>query len=132
MIIMKIVLCGSLAFGKEFDEIREKLEKAGHLVFTSDTAEDAKKKGIADIKKWLDQMRKFETDKFVKYTAEKIKGRIERIKSSDAILVVNQDKCGVKNYVGSSTLMEIGSEEIQAMKPIVLNGKLEWIRTPTM
>jgi len=153
MMLMKIVLCGSLAFTKEFDEIRETLEKAGHLVLTSDTAEDAKKRGIADVKKWLEQMRKFESEKFVKYMAEKLKSHIEKIKNSDAILVVNLDKSGVKNYIGASTLMQIGyafehgkriyllnslnesqsgAEEIIAMKPSILNGRLEMIRIPTM
>ncbi len=153
MIIMKIVLCGSLAFAKEMDGIKEKLEKLGHAALMPDTAEDAKKKGIADIKKWLEQMRKFESEKFVKYMAEKIRAHLEKIKSSDAILVVNADKGGVKNYIGASTLMEIGfafehgkkiyllnplnesmsgSEEIMAMKPAILNGRLEMIRTPVM
>ncbi len=150
---MRIVLCGSLSFQKEFDEIKEKLEKGGHMVLTSDTAEDAKKKGITDIKKWLEQMKKFETDKFIKYMAEKLKSHLEKIKNSDAILVVNLDKNGMKNYIGASTLMEIGyafehgkrifmlnpineslsgAEEIMAMKPSILNGRLEMIRIPTM
>ncbi len=150
---MKIVLCGSLAFAKEMDETKEKLEKFGHVALASDTAEDAKKRGITDIKKWLEQMRKFENDKFVKFTAEKLKSHTEKIKSADAILVVNLDKSGVKNYIGASTLMEIGyafehgkriyllnplneslsgAEEIIAMKPAILNGRLEMIRIPTM
>lgn len=150
---MKIVLCGSLAFQKEVDEIKARLEKGGHLVLTSDTAEDAKKKGITDIKKWFEQMKKFETDRFIRFTAEKIKSHLEKIKSSDAILVVNLDKNNVKNYIGASTLMEIGyafehgkrifilnplneslsgSEEIMAMKPSILNGRLEMVRIPTM
>ncbi len=153
MIFMKIVLCGSLAFAKDMGEIKEKLEKTGHLVLVSDTAEDAKKRGITDIKKWLEQMRKFESDKFAKYMAEKLKSHLEKIKSSDAILVCNFDKSGVKNYIGASTLMEIGyafehgkriyllnplneslsgAEEIIAMKPAILNGRLEMIRIPTM
>lgn len=151
--LMRIVLCGSLTFQKEFDEIKASLEKSGHVVLTSDTAEEAKKKGIADIKKWLEQMKKFENDRFVRFTAEKIKSHLEKIKSSDAILVVNLDKNGVKNYIGASTLMEIGyafehgkrifilnplneslsgAEEIMAMKPSILNGRLEMIRIPTM
>ncbi len=150
---MRIVLCGSLAFTKEIDEVREKLEKNGHVVLASGLGEEAKKKGITDIKKWLEQMKKFENDKFKKVMAEKIKGHIEKIKSSDAILVCNLDKNGIKNYIGTSTLMEIGfafehgkriyilnplneslpgSEEIDAMKPAILNGRLEMIRIPMM
>ena len=64
---------------------------------------------------------------------------------SDAILVLNYDKKGIKNYIGGNTLMEIGfahilnkkifllnpipdidfyKSEIEATKPIILNGNL--------
>ncbi len=147
------MLCGSLAFQKEFDEIKERLGKMGYVALVSDTAEEARKKGITDIKKWLEQMKKFEADKFRKFNAEKMKSHIEKIKTADGILVCNFDKNGIKNYIGASTLMEIavafehgkrifilnplneslsGAEEIESMKPMILNGRLEMIRIPTM
>ena len=67
------------------------------------------------------------------------------IKESDAILVLNYEKSGIKNYIGGNTLMEIGfahvngkkifllnpppaevsyAEEIEAMMDFVLNGDL--------
>jgi len=70
------------------------------------------------------------------------------IKNGDAILVCNFDKNGVKNYVGSNTLMEIGfthvndkkifllnpipeevsyADEIKAMTDFVINGDLSKI-----
>ncbi|MEZ4103203.1 MAG: hypothetical protein R3B55_01395 [Candidatus Paceibacterota bacterium] len=72
----------------------------------------------------------------------------EFIKTSDAILVLNLEKKGIKNYIGGSTLMEMGFaygfekkiylynpiperserihyvDEIMDMDPIVLNGDL--------
>ena len=71
-----------------------------------------------------------------------------KIGESNAILVLNLDKNGVKGYVGGSTFLEMGfahvlwkkifllneipdmnyTDEIRAMKPIVLNGKLEEIK----
>ncbi len=64
--------------------------------------------------------------------------------SSDAILVLNFDKKGIKNYVGGNTLMEIAfahvnnkkiyllnpvpdlsyNDEILAMYDVILNGDL--------
>lgn len=67
------------------------------------------------------------------------------IQTADAILVANYDKHGIKNYIGGNTLMEMGfayvlnkqifllnpipdipyyRTEIEAMKPIILNGDL--------
>ena len=67
------------------------------------------------------------------------------IKNSDAILVLNFDKNGIKKYIGGNTLMEIGFahvndkkvfllnpipkdvsyvDEIKAMVPVIINGDL--------
>ncbi|HPT08201.1 MAG TPA: hypothetical protein PLE28_00700 [bacterium] len=86
------------------------------------------------------------------YKAKKSQGYIkwyyDAIVNSDAILVLNFDKKGIKNYVGGNTLMEIGFahvnnkkifllnevpedvsyfDEIKAMTDIVLDGNLEKI-----
>ena len=65
------------------------------------------------------------------------------MQGADAVLVLNYDKNGIKNYVGGNTLMEIGfahvlnqkifmlnpipemsycQTEIKAVKPIIFNG----------
>ncbi|PIS07706.1 hypothetical protein COT78_01910 [Candidatus Berkelbacteria bacterium CG10_big_fil_rev_8_21_14_0_10_43_13] len=70
------------------------------------------------------------------------------MQGADAVLVLNLDKNGVKNYVGGNTLMEIGfahilnqkifmlnpipempycKSEIEAVKPIIINGDLKKI-----
>ena len=71
----------------------------------------------------------------------------KEIKKSDAILVLNYDKKGIKNYVGGNVLIEMAfayildkkifmlnpvpemsyADEIFAMKPVVLNGNLKKI-----
>lgn len=76
-----------------------------------------------------------------------IKEHYDYIKSSDAILVINIDKNGIKNYIGGNVLMEIGfayyldkkiffyndipdmqyTDELKAVKPIVINGDLNKI-----
>lgn len=77
-----------------------------------------------------------------------IKWYYDAICESDAILVLNFDKKGIKNYIGGNTLMEIGFahvngkkifllnpiptdvsyvDEIKAMADVVLNGDLSKI-----
>ena len=71
------------------------------------------------------------------------------MQGADAVLVLNLDKNGIKNYVGGNTLMEIGfahalnqkvfmlnpipempycKSEIEAVKPIILDGDLTKIK----
>lgn len=73
----------------------------------------------------------------------------KKIKESDAILVLNYDKRGIKNYVGGNTLMEIGfahvlekkiflmnripdiefyKSEIEAVRPVIINSDLSKIK----
>ena len=70
------------------------------------------------------------------------------MQGADAVLVLNLDKNGVKNYIGGNTLMEIGfahvlnqkiflwnpipnidyyKTEIEAMRPIVIDGEFSKI-----
>lgn len=72
-----------------------------------------------------------------------------KINTSDAILVVNENKNGVDNYVGGNTLIEIShayaqgldifllnpvpevsyADEIRGMHPVILNGNIDVIDT---
>ncbi|MFA5931307.1 MAG: hypothetical protein WC821_03265 [archaeon] len=134
---MKITLCGSMTSFSKMQEISKRLKKLGHKVnlplfdktanYTTWDKEEAIK---------------------VKLANDAITVHYNLIKNSDAILVVNEEKKGVKNYVGGNSFLEIGfafilkkkifllndipelsyTSEIVAMKPICLNGKLELIR----
>jgi len=79
-----------------------------------------------------------------------IRGYYEEIKTSDAILVVNMDKNGIKNYLGGNSFLEMGFahvldkpiyvlnplpeelkvfyQELVAMQPVVINGDLSLIK----
>ncbi len=50
-----------------------------------------------------------------------IKWYYNAIANSDAILVLNFDKNGIKNYVGGNTLMEIGFAHVNDKKVFLLN-----------
>lgn len=76
-----------------------------------------------------------------------MKKHFDKVAWSDAILVLNYDKNGIKNYVGANTLMEMGlalylnkkiyllnpipeisyKEEIMGMKAEIINGDLKKI-----
>ncbi len=141
---MKITLCGSVKFAKELVEIYHKLEEFCHQPMMHE-----KMFGIADG-----------TATAIIEGIEKDHGKLKRqegfikwwyncIKNSDAILVCNFDKNGIKNYIGGNVLMEIGfahvndkkvfllnpipegvsyTDEIKAMVDVVLNGDLSKIK----
>jgi len=50
-----------------------------------------------------------------------IKWYYDAITKSDAILVLNFDKNGVKNYIGGNTLMEMGFAHVNDKKVFLLN-----------
>lgn len=129
---MIITLCGSMVFHKEMTDIKNKLEKMGHTVLIPHVEYgDFHKLRDMDEKKWRELKPKFIRDHF------------ENIKNSDAILVLNYEKNGIKNYIGGNSLLEIGvafdlekkifllnpipknlpyTEEIEVINPVVING----------
>jgi hypothetical protein len=133
---MKIAICSSMAFAKEMILIKAKLEKLKHKVIIQEDVEKHASGEIKDEDKW----RKLEIDPLKNYYAE--------IKKSDAIIVINHSKNNIENYIGGNTLIEMAfayvldkkifllnpipkisySDEIYAMKPIILNGDLTKIK----
>jgi len=142
---MKITVCGSIKFAKELVDIYNKLKElgcepkmheqmfalakgtAGQLIDTANGMESSEIKRKYDYIKWWHNC----------------------IKESDAILVCNFDKNGIKNYIGGNVLMEIGfahvdnkkvfllnpipgevpyTDELKAMVDVVLNGDLSKIQ----
>lgn len=93
---MKIVICGSMSFAKEMLEAKEKLGSMGHeVLLTSDVEACVDNPGLN-----MDWEHCFEK--------QIDKECFEKVAESDAILVMNYPKNGVKGYIGGATLMEIG------------------------
>ena len=137
---MRIAICSSMVFSEKMVQIKRKLEKFGHEVFISQFAksylgktEKEKEELAVNDKTEHDAIRKF----------------WEIIKKSDAILVLNFDRKGIKNYIGGNTLMEIGfahvlnkriflmnpipdieyySSEIEAVRPVIIEQNLSNIQ----
>jgi methionyl-tRNA formyltransferase len=137
---MIIAICGSMVFTEKMVDIKNQLENLKHTALISDFAKDYYGKSLEDIEKLAIKDKK---------EKDAMKEFFKKIKKSDAILVLNYDKKGIKNYIGGNTLIEIGfayilnkkifllndipnidyyKSEIESVKPIIINGNLERIR----
>jgi len=144
---MKITICASATFAPDIINLNNKLRGLSH-----ETNIPTSTQRIIDGEFTLEEYtREKEKNGDIKFREncgfDLIKKYYDYIKSSDAILVLNLDKKGIKNYIGGNVLMEIGfayvlnkkiyfyndipemgySDELKAMKPIVINGNLEKI-----
>lgn len=147
----RIVICGSMRFAQGMVDSKEKLEKVGfEVILPKNTelylegSEFLKQREASAWEPIEGAKRKIENNL--------IKGYYNEIAKSDAILVVNQEKDGIKNYIGGNTFLEMGFahvlgksiyclnplpeeqkniyQELVALQVIVLNGNLEKIITP--
>lgn len=137
---MKIGIIGSMQFTDKMLEVREQLQELGHDAFVTDLHK-------AMVGKTDDEIEKIKLHQ--KYNMDAIREFWRMMQGADAVLVLNLDKNGIKNYVGGNTLMEIGfahvlnqkvfminpipempycKTEIEAVKPIILNGDLTKIK----
>ncbi len=144
---MKIVICASIDLTPKIKEVKETLESLGHqteIPFMSQKIIQGEVL-LADFLAVKDR----EGDASFRAAAgeDLIKRYYNLIKEADAILVVNSDKKGIKNYIGGNTFLEMGfaytmdkkifllnpipemgySDEIKAMQPIILNNDLSKI-----
>ncbi len=153
---MKITVCGSIAFYKEMEELKDVLKAKGHEVLIPLLRNEIPEMG-GDRKiyfsKYVEEnggMDSFPPDHplwDIKESA--IRDHYEKIEWADVIVVANHEKRGIQGYVGGNTLIEIGvafflkkpiyilnpvsselsyKQEILGMKPILLNGNLDLIK----
>lgn len=133
---MRIGIISSMQNTEKMVDVREKLIKLGHDAFLTKLhktligkSDEEKEKIKIHQKMNMDAIKEFWKD----------------MQGADAVLVLNLDKNGIKNYIGGNTLMEIGfahvldqkiflynpipeiiyyKSEIEAMKPVIINGDL--------
>ena len=143
---MKIVICSSLNFTPQISDVAKRLQELGHEVIIPKTSEMILKGEITleEIKKEKEQ------GGFVKRVIQQdsIRRYYEKIQATEAILVLNYDRQGIKNYIGGNTFLEIGFAhvlnkkifllnptpeieyykiEIESTQPVILNGDLSRI-----
>ncbi|MFA5355323.1 MAG: hypothetical protein WC302_01100 [Candidatus Paceibacterota bacterium] len=139
---MKITIVGSSVFVKQMVDYRDQLISLGHEVNLHEHYVAQAKGGMKDL---IERMGKEHA--LVKKEYDYIRYHYNEIVNSDAILVLNFDKNGIKNYIGGNTLMEIGfahvhnkrifllnpipeisyKDEIEAVDSVILNGDLNKI-----
>jgi len=137
---MRIGIIGSMQFTEKMLEVRNRLNSIGHDAFVTDLHK-------AFIGKTDEEKEKIKIHQ--KNNMDAIREFWNAMQGADAVLVLNIDKRGIKNYIGGNTLMEIGfahvlnqkiflmnpipeisfyKSEIEAVKPTVINGDLSKIK----
>lgn len=127
-----ITICGSINFFTEIEQLKKELENLSFKVFAPS------EEGIGtDYSKLSKQEQADMKQGF-------IDRHIDKIRQSDAILLANYTKNGVKHYIGANTFLEMAfayilkkpiyilndvpeqsnTIEIEGLKPIILNGNL--------
>lgn len=136
---MKVGVAGSMQFTDKMIETCRELEQLGHRTFMSSFGRHYAGKSPEEIEKL-----KLKD----KYQSDAIREFWRPMQSADALLVLNYDKNGIKNYIGGNAFLEMGfahvlglklfllnsipkmpyyETEIIAMEPIVINGNLRKI-----
>ena len=141
---MKITICGSVSFAGKMVEAFNKLKEMGHKPLVHENTfkvADGTAEELEDMKNHVEHSE-------IKKRYDYIKAWHKLILDSDAVLICNLDKNGIKNYIGGNTLMEMGfahvndkkifllnpvpeigyKDEIMAMCPVILNGDLSKIK----
>jgi len=137
---MKIGIIGSMQYVEKMIEVCDKLIELGHDAFVTDLHKSL-------VGKTDEEKEKIKL--YQKNNMDAIRVFWKAMQGSDAVLVLNYNKNGIKNYIGGNTLMEIGfahvlnqkiflmnpipeipyyKSEIEAMKPIVINEDFSLIK----
>lgn len=133
---MRIGICGSMQFTEKMLEVRDQLKELGHDAFVTELHQPF-------IGKSDEEKEKIKIDQ--KNNQDAIREMWHLMQDADAVLVLNLDKHGLKHYIGGNTFLEMGfahvlnqkiflynpipdmpyyKTEIEAMKPVVINGDL--------
>ena len=134
---MKIFIICSKAYYKEIKPIKEYLENKGYEVFVPHTYSSPD-----------EEQQAWDGETHSEFKARMFRLSEERIKKMDAVLVLNYEKHGIKNYIGGSTFLEMYEafrnnkkiymynpipegllyDEIDGFSPIIINGNLEMVK----
>jgi nucleoside 2-deoxyribosyltransferase len=145
---MKITICNSIKFFEDAKKAKIELEKLGHEAITHPMEVEFNGKTVPVIEFY--KVRKSTWNDDIEDKKELfMREHFDRIKESDAVLMLNIDKDGKKNYVGGNAFLEMGlafalnkkifmlnpvpedlsyTEEIKGMKPIIINGDLSKVK----
>src|SRR3989338_8912845 len=109
---MRIGIIGSMQFTGKMLDVRDKLRELGHDAFVTELHK-------AMVVKTDDEIEEIKLHQ--KYNMDAIREFWRAMRGAYAVLVLNLDKNGIKNYVGGNTLMEIGFAHVLSQKIFMLN-----------
>ncbi|MBQ3048119.1 MAG: hypothetical protein IJD48_03800 [Clostridia bacterium] len=136
---MKVFLICSKAFYNKVLDFKKQLENMGHEIFLPNCFDAPETESL---------YREKGAEEHAKFKARMYKQSEETISKMDAVLVLNFDKNGQKNYIGGATFLEVYDafrlnkkiyfinplpegilhDELVGFSPIVLNGDLSKVR----
>lgn len=136
---MKIFIICSKKFYDKIPEVQKTLEDSGHEITLPNCYDDPSTE---------ERYRNLGTEEHSKWKSEMLKHSTNVIESNDAVLVLNFDKHGMKNYIGGATFLEmydafrlgkkiflyndipegILTDEVVGFGPVVINGDLQKIK----
>lgn len=125
---MRIAICGSANFPEKMKEIEKGLKERGHEVVIPASIIRY------NLNNYDDAQRLKESDGHTKNIKPQLTiEHFNKIKNSDAILVVNLEKNGIPNYIGGGTFAEIMfafyyGKRIFFLNPIPTHEKLAFLR----
>jgi nucleoside 2-deoxyribosyltransferase len=145
---MRLTICSSATFAQESREIRKKLEEKGVDALLYPQTVRVKKKTM-NVREFYAMRKKNLTEELLTTKKQLMDEHIDKIKNSDAVLILNFDKPKNPGYVGGNSFLELGVayalgkkvfiwkkptdtlpyyEEIMAMRPIIIEEDLEKIK----
>lgn len=136
---MRILIICSKAFYKDIEPIKQKLEQMGHIVEFPNSYYEPN----AEKDSW-----QLGEKEHAEFKSRMFRMSEERIATMDAVLTLNFDKNGKKNYIGGATFIEIYEafmknkkiflyndipegmlyDEISGFSPIIINGNLDLVK----
>ncbi|MBD3354571.1 hypothetical protein GF361_01140 [Candidatus Woesearchaeota archaeon] len=136
---MKILICCSKAFYEKIDFIKKELEEKGHSIILPNSYDNVGRE---------QEMRELGRKEHADWKGQMFRESEEKIKETDALLVLNYEKNGKKNYLGGSTLLEMYDafklnkkifmvnpvpenmlkDEILGLNPIIIENNLEMVK----
>ncbi|MEO5950306.1 MAG: hypothetical protein ABIQ04_02560 [Candidatus Saccharimonadales bacterium] len=140
-----ITLCASFSFYEHVCQVQEELESLGWEVIIPETAVLMKKSGVFS----LDPLSTLNMTDNSDAKTQAMRKHIDEVRRADAILVINDEKHNIPDYIGPNVLIEMAIafadhipiylinnipavspllDELKGLKPIPLLGNLKRIK----
>lgn len=111
-----IVICGSMQIKERMSEVEQQLKNLGFIVL------------LPNIGETNDYSTMTETERYV-FKNRMITEHLDKIRKSDAVLIINDTLKDIPNYIGANSFLEIGFAFSLGKKIFLLNNLPEQSNT---